>query len=113
MSSRYVVERASGFGVGFRKVVLSGGEVVYRCVKCLSVFCSLFDVELHLAVCGVKRERHGFEFGYIGWCKKPDKKSVLVKNTVDNVLLCCGCPYFRLIGVKHLAVAMVSGSYEY
>jgi len=42
---------------------------------------------------------------------KPEKGRVLVKNTVNNVLLCCGCPYFRLIGVKHLAVAMVSGSY--
>lgn len=105
MSSRYVVERASGFGVGFRKVVLPYGEVVYKCVKCLSVFCSLFDVESHLAVCGVKRERHGFEYGYIGWCVKPVKGLVLVKNTVDNVLLCCGCPYFRLVGVKRLAVA--------
>ena len=29
--SRYVVKKGSGFGVGFRKVVLSGGEVIYRC----------------------------------------------------------------------------------
>ena len=95
MSNRYVVERGSGFGVGFRKVVLPYGEVVYRCVKCLSVFCSLFDVGSHLAVCGVKREREFFKYGYIGWCVKPDKAVVSVKNTVSNILDCGGCPYFR------------------
>jgi hypothetical protein len=111
VSSRYVVERGSGFGVGFRKVVLPYGEVVYKCVKCLSIFCSLPDVELHITACGKKREREVLKYGYVGWCKKPDKRRVLVRNTVSNVLLCCGCPYFHSIGVKHLAVAMVSGSY--
>ena len=66
MSNRYVVERGSGFGVGFRKVVLPSGEVVYRCVKCSSVFCSLSDVELHVTVCGRKRERDVFRYGYVG-----------------------------------------------
>jgi len=109
--SYHVACASSDFGVGFRKVVLSGGEVVYKCVKCLSVFCSLYDVGLHVAICGKKREKHGFKYGYVDWCKKPDKGRVLVRNTVDNILLCCGCPYFRLIGVKHLAVVMGSGSY--
>ena len=95
MSSRYVVERGSGFGVGFRKVVLPYSEVIYRCVKCSSVFCSLVDVESHLAVCGKKREREFFKYGYIGFCVKPDKAVVSVKNTVSNILDCGGCPYFR------------------
>jgi len=93
--SKYVVERGSGFGVGFRKVILPYGEVVYRCVKCSSVFCSLFDVGSHLAVCGKKREREFFKYGYIGFCVKPDKAVVSVKNTVSNILDCGGCPYFR------------------
>jgi hypothetical protein len=95
VASRYVVERGSGFGVGFRKVVLPSGEVIYRCVKCSSVFCSLPDVESHLAVCGKKREREFFKYGYLGWCAKPDKVRVLVKNTVSSILLCGGCSYFR------------------
>lgn len=94
MSSKYVVDRGSGFSVGFRKVVLSGGEVVYKCVKCSSIFSSLSDVELHVPFCGKRREREVFEYGIIGFCKKPDKVRVLVRNTVSNVLLCCGCRYF-------------------
>lgn len=95
MSSKHVVERGSGFDVRFQKVVLPYGEVVYKCAKCSSVFCSLPDVALHLAVCGVKREREVFEYGYLGWCAKPDKVRVLVKNTVSNILLCGGCSCFR------------------
>ena len=116
MSNRYVVERASGSSVGFRKVVLPYGEVIYRCVKCSSIFCSLVDVETHLAVCGKKREREVFPYGYVGWCVKPVKGSgrvrgVLALNTVSNIVSCCDCACFHSIGVKHLAVAMVSGSY--
>jgi len=95
VSNRYVVERGFGFGVGFRKVVLPYGEVIYRCVKCSSVFCSLVDVGSHLAVCRVKRVREFFKYGYIGFCVKPDKAVVSVKNTVSNILDCDGCFYFR------------------
>lgn len=94
---KYVVEKPSGFGLGFRRVVLASGEVTYRCVKCPCVFSSLSNVQLHIGVCGRQAEKDSFEFGYIGWCEKADKKRVLVKNTIDNVLLCHGCRYFRLI----------------
>lgn len=102
MSNRYVVERASGsgFGVGFSKVILPSGEVVYRCVKCSSIFCSLPDVALHLAVCRKKCEREVFPYGYLGWCAKPDKVRVRLKNTVSNILLCGGCSCFRLFERK-------------
>jgi hypothetical protein len=99
VSNRYVVERASGSSVGFRKVVLPYGEVIYRCVKCSSVFCSLLDVGSHLAVCGKKREREFFKYGYIGWCVKPDKAVVYVENTVSNILDCNGCAYFKPKGL--------------
>ena len=95
MPSKYVVERGSGFGVGFRKVVLPYGEVVYKCVKCPCVFSSLHDFELHVPLCGKKRVREVFPYGYIGFCVKPDKAVVSVRNTVSNILLCGGCPYFR------------------
>jgi hypothetical protein len=50
--SRYVVEKGSDFGVGFRRVVLSSGEVIYRCLMCPCVFSSFLDLELHLNAFG-------------------------------------------------------------
>ena len=63
--SKYVVEKGSDFGIGFRKVVLSGGEVVYKCVRCPCVFSSLHDVGLHVAVCGERREKNVFMYGVL------------------------------------------------
>ena len=90
--SRYVVEKSPDFGVSFRRVVLSGGEVVYRCVKCPCVFSSLHDVELHVTVCGKKRESEAFEYGNVGFCFKVKKP---IRNTIDNVLRCSSCCFFR------------------
>jgi hypothetical protein len=93
--SRYVVERGSDFGVGFRQVVLSGGEVVYKCVRCPCVFSSLHDVGLHVAVCGERREKNVFMYGYIGKCTRFGEHGVRLVNTLFNVLRCRDCRSFK------------------
>lgn len=91
MVSKYVVERSSDVDVGFCKLILPSGEIVYRCLKCPCVFSSLHDIGLHVAICGKRREKKVFEFGYIGKCTRYGEHGVRVANTVFNVLQCRGC----------------------
>lgn len=97
VGSKYLVEKGSGSGFGFRKIVLSGGEVVYRCLKCPSVFSSLYDVGLHVAICGKRLEKKSFRYGFIGKCTRYGEHGVRVENTIFDSLMCCGCRHFRLI----------------
>jgi hypothetical protein len=52
---------------------------------------------------GLKRKKRGFEYGYIGMCSRyvnnpayrGRKRLVRVENTIYNILMCCGCRYFK------------------
>ena len=49
-------------------------------LKCPSVFSSLHDVGLHVAVCGKRREKKSFRYGFVGKCTRYGEDGVRVEE---------------------------------